>query len=100
MPYQLSWILPKRVILMDFSGELDEAAIRACDQAIVKMIEQGDGNASLIHQIMVMHDRVSHSRLSLLSSLQWPKHPRNGWLVAVAIGNPMIRTVGNLYLNR
>ncbi len=96
MPYQLSWLLPKRIILMEFSGVMDDAAIRLCDQEMLKMLDEGDPNAALIHQIMVMHDRTSHSKLSVLASLQWLKHPRNGWFVAVAISNPFMRTIGNL----
>jgi hypothetical protein len=96
MPSQLSWIIPKRVILIELSGETNDDEILEGDREICDMMDAGDPNAALIHQIMVFGEVSYTPKLKTLTKMQSPNHPRNGWMIVVGMSNPLLRMIGEL----
>ncbi len=96
MAYELSWIVPKRVILCELSGFTEEASGREFDAEMCRMLDDGDAEAALIHTVLVFDKMTGRPNLKLLTSFSFTKHPRNGWLIATGITNPLIKMVGSL----
>ena len=96
MAYQLSWMIPNRIILVEVNGVIDEGSVRTFDQTMLTMLDEGDADAALIHHIMVFGEIVGRPNLKLLTSVTYPQHPRNGWMITVGNNNPLIRMVNGL----
>ncbi len=96
MAYQLSWMIPRRVIRVELSGVIDEGAVRNFDQKMCKMLDEGDADAALIHHVMVFGEIVGRPNLKLLTSVAYAQHLRNGWMITVGNNNPLMRMVNGL----
>lgn len=96
MGYKLEWIIPKRVIRLELSGEMNEQIAQECNANVCKMMDEGDAEAALIHTILKVGQMTTRPNLKLLTSLSFAKHPRNGWLIGVGISNALLRMVFGL----
>lgn len=97
MEHGLSWIVPKRIILMSPGESTTDADLLEDDRAVLNMLDEGDADAPYIHFIVVLNDNAGRVNLKSLVSMTWPKHPRSGWLVVVGGRmNPLLRAVGGL----
>lgn len=96
MPHELSWIIPKRVILVEITNPANDQEIPEFDQRVCQMLDEGDPEAALIHQILVFGDGVSTPSMKALSSMSSPRHPRNGWVIMVGVGSPMVPMVTSI----
>jgi hypothetical protein len=102
MAYRLNWLIPGRVILLELGGIVNEDSMYECDNRVVEMLDDGDADADLIHQVLMLHEIDTSPNLRMLSHMIVPKHPRNGWLMAVGGTHRGNQFVGNLtvHLNR
>ncbi|MBI1258327.1 MAG: hypothetical protein GC204_12715 [Chloroflexi bacterium] len=96
MEHQISWIIPQRVILIQLSGVVEEAGFREHDLKVLQMLEAGDPNAALIHEILLLDKLENSASIRMMMSLSYPKHPRTGWMIAVGVKNPITKMVGNI----
>ncbi len=94
MPYQLNWFIPKRIVMLEYRGELTETEIYASDVDLCRYYDEGDSTAAHIHQICIFDASSKNNSLAVLMSLKWPKHPRNGWMVGVGQANTLERILG------
>lgn len=60
------------------------------------MMDEGDPEAALIHVVLSYEKQTGRPNLKMLTKLNFPKHPRNGWFIATGITNPLIKMVGGL----
>lgn len=93
MPYQLDWLVPKRIVLLKYQGTITETELHESDAALCRFYDEGDADAAHIHQICIL-DGTSKTSLVQLTSLKWPKHPRNGWMIAIGKANSIERIIG------
>lgn len=93
MPYQLDWLVPKRIVLLTYQGTITETELHESDAALCRFYDEGDANAAHIHQICIL-DGSSKTSLAQLTALKWPKHPRNGWMIGIGKTNSIERIIG------
>lgn len=96
MSFEVSWIVPRRVILLRLSGDGDNDMI-ASDVEILGLMEDADPKAHLIHQIIYVDNFTGNTSIKALTAMKSPKHPLLGTVVAVGIPvNPLMRMAGKL----
>ncbi len=93
MPYQLDWLVPKRIVLLKYQGAVTETELHESDAELCRFYDEGDANAAFIHQICILEGSAKTS-LVQLTSLKWPKHPRNGWMIGIGKANSIERIIG------
>jgi hypothetical protein len=96
MPWKDSWIIPKRVILSEISGVFNEADMRAEDEEAVKMMNDGDAEATAIHWIISVTGFTGGVNINEMRSTAALRHPRLGWTVMVGIKNPLLQMFGTI----
>lgn len=94
MAYQITWFVPKRIVLLKYQGELTEDELYASDAELCHFYDNGDADVEHIHQICVFEAKSKNSSLSVLMSMKWPRHPRNGWMIGVGKPNSIERILG------
>lgn len=93
MPYQLDWLVPKRIVLLKYQGIVTETELLESDADLCRFYADGDADAAHIHQICIL-EGTSKTNLAQLTSLKWPKHPRSGWMIAIGKANSLERIIG------
>lgn len=97
MSYELSWIVPKRVILIRLTGTDSDDEVGEMDRKVIQMFEEGDPDAPSIHQILVFDNFTNTASLKTLSQLASPRHPRSGTVISVGEAQtPMLRATTGL----
>lgn len=91
MPAQLSWYLENRVLLMTNQGEVTDQELFDLDPEIIAYLN--DCTAPLVHTIIDHRKGINSPSAKGLTHLQWPKHPKVGWMIMVGMKNPFQRFI-------
>ena len=97
MPFELSWYLENRVILLASQANNSDENLLDMDQKVIDYLNQS--SAPLVHLIMDQRKAPppsssrAASQIKLASQLKWPKHPKYGWAIMVGPTNSLQRFV-------
>jgi hypothetical protein len=91
MSIQLSWYLENRVMLLVNHDQNTDQDMLAIDQPMINYLNQS--NAPLVHVIMDNIGSTYTPSIKVLKTLQYPKHPRLGWLILIGLINPFQRFI-------
>ena len=91
MPSQVSWLLENRVMLTYNQGVVSDQDMFNIDQPVLDYMNQC--TAPLVHMIVDHRNGIGSPSTKALAQLQWPKHPKVGWMIMVGMANPFQKFV-------
>lgn len=98
MTYQLSWLIPDHVLLIDYSGHLEVDEILEQIGETTEMIESSP--RPLVHILVDLRGVQSYSkRLGEYAKLMVPPAHNLGWTIIIS-ENRMMRFIVNVVVNR
>ena len=97
MPIETEWFLEKRVLFLNYSGELTLDEVISSSETIRACIDQTEGQ--LLHCIGDLGGvtKVPMNLKSLSDAAQAAlSHPQFGWMLVYNIDNPVVRFLGDM----
>jgi hypothetical protein len=91
MPYQIEWYVRAKVILNTNTGSITNSEGKQSDGEMIAMIESS--TSEHVHVIVDIEQLEHLPSMPTILNLQWPKHPKLGWIVLVGIKRASMRTI-------
>ena len=89
MPYEASWLVEGRIVMIVGSGNLSKTDIDRMDADMLAYLE--DSDAERVHFIFDASGMVKLPGLSVMSEMRAPKHPAMGWNIVAGDLNRLTR---------
>jgi len=91
MSSQLNWLLENRVILTFNQGIVTDQDMFDNDEPVTAYMNQC--SAPLVHMIVDHRKGIGTPSSKAMAQLNWPKHPKMGWIILVGMANPFQKFV-------
>lgn len=92
MPYEVGWLVPRRVVAVRVTGDLVLPEIELGSREVIALLDSSEAPAHIVIDISRMKSypvRVS----TLVDSSTYLRHPHVGWLVIYGVSNFVLEVV-------
>jgi hypothetical protein len=95
MPVQVSWTVPKQIMMVEASGTLTKEELRQMDAQLIEYLRSAA--PSSVHLIGIIAQLKSVPPLTEMLRLQGKNEPNMGWIVVVGQRSAVNRTLIDLF---